>query len=100
VLAVTRATLDEREELVDDMLDKIAAGTRSALAERDATVARLVDVSGADEPLVRAQLDAVAAALRPPVRLDRDALEGWARFDERFGILREAPDLERAFRLR
>ncbi len=97
VLAVTRATLDEREELVDDMLDEIAAGTRTALADRDATVARLVDASGADEPLVRAQLDAVAAALRPPVRLDRDALEGWARFDERFGILREAPDLERAF---
>jgi hypothetical protein len=42
----------------------------------------------------------VAPALRPPVRLDRAALEGWARFDARFGILREAPDVKRAFRLR
>ena len=94
VLVVTRETLEQREELVDDMLDAIAAGTRSALGDRAATVARLVDASGADEPLVRAQLAAVAPALRPPVRLDRAVLEGWARFDERFGILREAPDVE------
>ena len=100
VLAVRRATLEERGELVDAMLDEIAAGTKRALADRDATIARLVEASGADEPLVRAQLDTVAPALRPPVRLDRAALEGWARFDERFGILREAPELERAFRLR
>ncbi len=100
VLVVTRETLEEREELVDDMLDEIAAGTRSALGDRDATVARLVDAWGADEPLVRAQLEAVASSVRPPVRLDRAALEGWARFDKRFGILREAPTLERAFRLR
>jgi putative hydroxymethylpyrimidine transport system substrate-binding protein len=100
VLVVRRATLEESEELVDDMLDEIAAGTERALGDRDETVARLVEASGADEPLVRAQLDAVAPALRPPVRLDRAALEGWAGFDERFGILREAPELERAFRLR
>ena len=56
-------------------------------------------VSGADEPLVRAQFAAVAPALTPPLRLDRDALEGWARFDARFGILREPPDVEQAFRL-
>jgi hypothetical protein len=41
----------------------------------------------------------VAPALTPPLRLDRDALEGWARFDARFGILREPPDVEQAFRL-
>jgi len=100
VLAVRRDTLIERGELVDDMLDSIAAGTDKALGDRDATVQRLVRASGADEPLVRAQLAAVAPALRPPVRLDRAALEGWARFDERFGILRSAPDVSRAFRLR
>ncbi len=100
VLAVKRETLEERPELVDEMLDAIATGTDEALRDRDATVDRLVRASGADEPLVRAQLGAVAPALRPPVRLDRPALEGWARFDERFGILREAPDVNRAFRLR
>lgn len=100
VLAVERETLEERAALVDEMLAAVAGGTRAALADRPATVEGLVRASGADEPLVRAQLEAVTPALRPPVRLDREALEGWAEFDERFGILREAPDVERAFRLR
>jgi hypothetical protein len=56
-----------------------------------------VRASGADEPLMRAELSAVAHALRPPVRLDRAALHSWARFDARFGILEAAPDLSRAF---
>jgi putative hydroxymethylpyrimidine transport system substrate-binding protein len=100
VLVVTRETLREREQLVDEMLDEIEAGTDVALGDRDATVAGLVRASGADEPLVRAQLAAVAPALTPPVTLDREALEGWAAFDAEFGILREPPDVEQAFRLR
>jgi putative hydroxymethylpyrimidine transport system substrate-binding protein len=99
VLAVTRETLDERGELVDSMLAELERGTRVALRDRQATVEELVRASGADEPLVRAQFEAVAPALRPPLRLDREALEGWAEFDARFGILRSAPDVERAFRL-
>ena len=81
------------------MLAELEKGTRAALQDRAATVEELVHVSGADEPLVRAQFGAVAPALTPPLRLDRAALEGWARFDARFGILREAPDLRQAFRL-
>jgi len=46
---------------------------------------------------MRAELDAVAPALVPPVRLDRDALEQWARFDAQFGILERPPDVDRAF---
>ena len=46
---------------------------------------------------MRAQLDAVAPALRPPVRLDRGALEDWAEFDARFGILERPPDVQRVF---
>jgi hypothetical protein len=46
-----------------------------------------------------AQLTAIAPALRPPVRLDRGALEEWAEFDARFGILERPPDVERAFAL-
>jgi putative hydroxymethylpyrimidine transport system substrate-binding protein len=100
VLVVKRKTLEERERLVDDMLAAIAEGTDNALRDRAATIDELVRASGADEPLLRAQLDAVAPALQPPVELDRAALEGWAAFDERFGILREAPDVEQAFWLR
>ena len=35
----------------------------------------------------------------PPIRLDRGALERWARFDARFGILKRPPDVDRAFPL-
>jgi putative hydroxymethylpyrimidine transport system substrate-binding protein len=100
VLVVKRKTLEERQPLVDDMLASIAEGTDTALRDRAATIDELVRASGADEPLVRAQLDAVAPALEPPVQLDRAALEGWAKFDRRFGILSEAPDVEQTFWLR
>ncbi len=97
VLVTERATLRERRAEVEDALAALREGTRAALADRDASVEDLVEASGADEPLVRAQLDAVAPALRPPVRLDRAALERWADFDARFGILERPPDVERAF---
>jgi putative hydroxymethylpyrimidine transport system substrate-binding protein len=97
VLVTERETLRERQELVEDVLASVAAGTRAALADRSAAVADLVEASGADQPLVRAQLAAVAPALRPPVRLDREALAAWAEFDARFGILERPPDVERAF---
>jgi putative hydroxymethylpyrimidine transport system substrate-binding protein len=93
VLAVKRADVDD----VEDALAALAAGTREALADREATIRRLVEVSGADEPLVRAQFAAVAPALRPPIRLDRRALAGWGRFDARFGILERPPDVDEAF---
>jgi ABC-type nitrate/sulfonate/bicarbonate transport system substrate-binding protein len=99
VLAVTRETLDERGELVDSMLAELEKGTRAALRDREASIAELVRASGADEPLMRAQFEAVAPALTPPLRLDRHALQRWARFDARFGILRRPPDVGRAFRL-
>ena len=100
VLVVNRQTLEEHERLVDDMLGAIAEGTERALRNRDETVQTLVRASGADEPLVRAQLKAVAPALEPPVQLNQAALEGWARFDERFGILRRTPDVSEAFFVR
>ena len=99
VLAVERETLVERRELVDDLLDALAAGTRSALADRPAAVDDVVRASDADEPLIRAQFAALASALRPPLRLDRRVLEGWAEFDLRFGILAAKPEVERAFEL-
>ncbi len=52
-----------------------------------------------EQSLVEAQFEAVRGALSPPLVLDRAALEGWAEFDERFGILRERPDVAEAFDL-
>ena len=100
VLAVERETLKEDRALVDDALAALRAGTRAALADRTAAVDDIVTASGGDESLVRAQLAAVAPALRPPLVLDRPVLEEWAEFDARFGILDAPPEVERAFRLR
>jgi len=97
VLVVTRETLRDEGELVDDLVDALAAGTEAALRDRRAAIREIAAESGADEPLVRAQLEAVAPALRPPLKLDTAQLRRWARFDERFGILRRAPDVNRAF---
>jgi putative hydroxymethylpyrimidine transport system substrate-binding protein len=97
VLVTERETLRRDPERLDGLLDGLAEGTRSALADRGATVADLVEASGADEALVRAQLEAIAPALLPPIRLNRRAVRGWARFDARFGILERAPDVRRVF---
>jgi putative hydroxymethylpyrimidine transport system substrate-binding protein len=100
VLAVKRETLRKKGELVDTMLEAIEKGTLEALNDREATVKRIADASGADEPLVRAQLAAVARALLPAISLDPAALRDWAAFDKQFGILKEEPDVHQAFRLR
>ena len=97
VLVVTRETLREQGELVDDLVQALTAGTEAALRDRRAAVREIAAESGADEPLVEAQLRAVAPALRPPLKLDTAQLRRWAAFDERFGILRRAPDVGRAF---
>jgi putative hydroxymethylpyrimidine transport system substrate-binding protein len=98
VLATERKNLTRIGEQLGGLLELLELGTRTALADRDQTVEELVDASGADEGLVRAQLRAVAPALRPPIRLDLDELEAWARFDARFGILERRPDVSRLFR--
>jgi NitT/TauT family transport system substrate-binding protein/putative hydroxymethylpyrimidine transport system substrate-binding protein len=99
VLATRGWTARHRPIAIEATLDRLRHATVVALRDRDATIAKLVEASGADEELVRAQLDAVAPALLPPMRLDRAALEGWARFDARFGILERPPDVDQAFRL-
>jgi putative hydroxymethylpyrimidine transport system substrate-binding protein len=97
VLVVTRKTLRANEDLVRDLVRALADGTEAALRDRRAAEREIAAESGADQPLVRAQLRAVAPALRPPLTLDTAQLRRWARFDERFGILRRAPDVSRAF---
>ena len=97
VLFTRRATLDRRRDAIEGAVRAIGAGIEAVLARRAPAAAEIARVSGADRALVRAQLDAVAPALRPPLRLDRAVLERWADFDARFGILKERPDVDRLF---
>jgi NitT/TauT family transport system substrate-binding protein/putative hydroxymethylpyrimidine transport system substrate-binding protein len=99
VIAAERETLEQQGEQTEMALKAIRAGTRAALVDRQAAVDDIVEASGGDEALVRAQLDAVAPAFRPPGVLDRPVLEEWAEFDARFGILEAPPDVDRAFLL-
>jgi len=101
VVVARRETLEDAGDrpAVRAALGALADGTRAALADRAAAVARVADASSTDEDLVRAQLGAVAPAFTPPLQLDRAALERWAGFDARSGILRRAPSVERAFDL-
>jgi putative hydroxymethylpyrimidine transport system substrate-binding protein len=99
VLFTTRRTLRERPEVVDGVVQALADGVRSVLEHPEPAVREIARAGNADEALVRAQLRAVAPALRPPLRLNRAALEQWARFDVRFGVLERRPDVDRAFAL-
>ena len=97
VLFTTRRALRERRELVEGVVAAVADGVRSVLRDPEAAVRDIVRAGGADEELVRAQLEAVAGAFRPPLELRRSALEAWADFDVRFGILKRRPDVDAAF---
>jgi NitT/TauT family transport system substrate-binding protein/putative hydroxymethylpyrimidine transport system substrate-binding protein len=97
VVATTSKTLRERRPLVDDVVATLADGTRAALADRTLAVGEVSRAAGSDDDLTRRQLEAIAPALRPPLRLDPVALDGWAAFDAEFGILREKPDVGETF---
>src|SRR4051794_227785 len=97
VLVTKRSTLDKQRPLIEKTLAALAAGSQAALAKPDAVVDPLVKASGAESALVRAELAAVKPVLSPSLKLDRSALEGWAGFDQRFGILKQRPDVSQAF---
>ena len=97
VLVVRRDTLEERRDDLAAAIAAITAGTEEALSDREATIDEIAAASESDEDLVRAQVEAVAPAMKPPLVLRRSAVEGWARFAAEFGILERPPDVDRAF---
>jgi putative hydroxymethylpyrimidine transport system substrate-binding protein len=100
VVFTTRAILAKRRREIDGVVAALRDGVRSVLAHPGRAVRDITRASGAEPALVRAQLEAVSPGFEPPMRLDRAALEGWARWDARFGILKRRPDVDRAFELR
>ena len=97
VLVVRTETLREDRTRVREILEALRSGTEAALRDPEGAVTAIARASGAEPSLVRAELSAVAPALRPALRLDRAAVEGWARFAERYGVLRERPAVDAAF---
>jgi NitT/TauT family transport system substrate-binding protein/putative hydroxymethylpyrimidine transport system substrate-binding protein len=98
VLVTARRTLERKRALVDGVVAAIGDGVRSVLADPEPAARQIAAAAGqADIGLVRAQLRALRPAVVPPMRLDRSALERWAAFDTRFGILKRRPDVDRMF---
>jgi NitT/TauT family transport system substrate-binding protein/putative hydroxymethylpyrimidine transport system substrate-binding protein len=97
VLVVRRETLRRDRDLVERTVAALKAGTEAASSDPNLALDPIAKAGGGDRDLVRAQLAAIRPALSPALRLDRRALDGWAAFDERFGILERKPDVGRAF---
>jgi NitT/TauT family transport system substrate-binding protein/putative hydroxymethylpyrimidine transport system substrate-binding protein len=99
VLVARRDTVEGDPELLRNTLAALADGTRAALDDRDEAVRRIAEAAQAKPDLIRAELEAIAPALTPPMRLNPQALAGWAAFDLRTGILRRTPTVREAFAL-
>jgi putative hydroxymethylpyrimidine transport system substrate-binding protein len=97
VIFTTRGILERRRATVRAVVESVRDGVREVLRNPEPAVRDIARAGSSDEGLVRAQLRAVSPALRPPLVLRRRALEGWARWDARFGILKRKPDVGRAF---
>jgi NitT/TauT family transport system substrate-binding protein/putative hydroxymethylpyrimidine transport system substrate-binding protein len=97
VLVARRATVRTDSDLIRNTLAALSDGTSDALAHRDEAVRRVAHAAQADEGLIRAELDAIAPALSPPIRLQPSALAGWAAFSFRTGILSRTPMVSQAF---
>jgi putative hydroxymethylpyrimidine transport system substrate-binding protein len=97
VLVVRRVDLERDPKLVRDTLAALEDGTRDALADRPAAVKEVASAAQAKPDLIAAELDAIAPALSPPIKLNPQALAGWASFDARFGILKRSPVVRQTF---
>lgn len=102
VLCVTRSTLEERRPVVAATIRALQRGYIAAQNDPESGVGALLEAEGGlDREAAQAQFDAVAPAFTAGARaygeLREDVLREWARWDEEFGILEQAPDVERAF---
>jgi NitT/TauT family transport system substrate-binding protein/putative hydroxymethylpyrimidine transport system substrate-binding protein len=97
VLFAKRTTLAKRRPQLRAVLAALADGVRAVHRDPAAAIKQIADVSDADEPLVKAQLQAVDPLFDPPMRFNRPILDRWATWDARFGILPRKPNVDRLF---
>jgi ABC-type nitrate/sulfonate/bicarbonate transport system substrate-binding protein len=102
VLAVTRETLEDDAPEIRATIRALQRGYGEVQRDPESAVAAMRAAEPRlDEATLAAQLDAVdeafTAGSRGFGRLRRDVLEAWARWDVEFGILKERPDVDRAF---
>src|SRR5690349_20111496 len=87
VLFAKRSTVTKRAAQLRGLLAALTDGVRSVHRDPNGAIAQISKVSGADRPLVAAQLKAVDPLFDPPMKFNRAVLDKWAAWDARFGIL-------------
>ena len=97
VLATRRSELKRDPDLIKRALAALGEGSDAARSDSSVALQPIVNASGADTGLIRAELAAVQPILAPGVRLNFPALRAWAAFALRFGILKHAPNVRRLF---
>jgi putative hydroxymethylpyrimidine transport system substrate-binding protein len=102
VLVANRRTIDEEADALLALMRALSRGYGEAQADPESAASAMLEAErGLEREALLAQIDAVAPAWTAGARgfgeLRREALERWAAWDVDFGILRRAPDLDRAF---
>ena len=99
VIATKRSTLDKDPDLIKRALAALGDGSNAARRNPNVALQPLVQASGADPSLIRAELKAVQPILSPDVRLDPPSLAAWSAWATRFGILQARPKVSDLFAL-
>jgi putative hydroxymethylpyrimidine transport system substrate-binding protein len=98
VLITARRTLERERDRIRRALLAIRAGGAAVARDPEAAVRQIAHEAQTDDmDLIGAQLAAVAPIFARDLRLRRGVLEEWAGFDARLGIVKERPDVGRAF---
>jgi NitT/TauT family transport system substrate-binding protein/putative hydroxymethylpyrimidine transport system substrate-binding protein len=98
VLVTARSTLASERGRIAAALKGISSGLDATRAHPDEAVSVISKAAETDDTkLVRAQMDAVLPIFADGLKLDRPVLEQWADFDARIGLVKERPDVDRAF---
>jgi putative hydroxymethylpyrimidine transport system substrate-binding protein len=102
VLCVTRDTLEDDAPTVRATIRALQRGYGETQRDPESAVAAMLQAEPRlDEAALTAELgvvdEAFTAGARAFGQLKPDVLRAWARWDVRFGILDEPPDIERAF---
>ena len=94
---LTSYVLRAHDHRLRELLAALTDGIESVHRDPNAAIKQIADVSGADIPLVRAQMQAVDPLFDPPMRFDKHVLAEWAAWDAKFGILPRRPSVARLF---
>jgi ABC-type nitrate/sulfonate/bicarbonate transport system substrate-binding protein len=102
VLTVTRATLEDQPGLVRATVAAISRGYSEVLADPESGVSALVTATtGLKRENVQRELDAVSPSFTAGVRafgqLIPSRLRAWAAWEQRFGLVKRVPDVDKMF---